>query len=249
MANGSPPGEIHVGRNIDALQRQLGVTDEEMLEALGLSYNRLWDMKRRDWAQKRTIDQVAAALTRISGVPVAPLHVLTGRLDPERFASLAIEAFVRLASELDDPGPAANGGIRLPLLEPEGARLDANDLPPGEPAEVIRAAPGDFVLVATGRAMEPTIIAGDRLVGVRATAAADGDLVVASFAVAPGEWQFGVRRLRRDGERPILASDNLSADAFGRRVYPDVCPAELRIHGIVVGIWRALVDPARQDVA
>ena len=232
-------GEVHVGHNIEALQRELGVPDEALVARLGLSYNRFWDMKRRDWAQKRTVEQVAAALADLSGAPVRPEHVLTGRLDPEDFASRAVQAFVRRASELTRAEAAERGGIRLP-------RLHLGALPAGPVAgfeaadtqQVVRADPGDFVVTADGDCMAPTVADGDELVCLCAETAADGEIVVVSYADADGEWHSGVKRLKRDGDRCWLTCDNLSADPVGRRLYPDILPADLRIHGVVVGLWR-----------
>ncbi len=238
-ANG---GDLHIGRNIDSLQRQLGVSDEDMLAELGLSYNRFWDMKRREWAQKRTVAQVAAALSRLSGVAVQPDQVMTGRLRPEDFGRRAVAEFLRRAQELDPADGLPNGdGVRLP-------RLHLGSLPAG-PAEtfqaagsdlVVRADPGDFVVTADGDCMLPTLGHGDELVCVFTEQADDGQLAVVSYADEGGLWQSGVKRVRRDGDRLWLSCDNLGADSLGQRRYPDIHPAELRIHGIVVGLWRAL---------
>lgn len=238
---GHAVGDIHVGHNIEALQQQLGVTDDDMLAELGLSYNRFWDMKRREWAQKKTVAQVAEALTRLSGTTVSPEHVLTGRLEPEQFASRAVEEFIRRASALERENGLPLGGIRLPRLHlgalPAGP---VDGFEPGDPAQVVRADPGDFVVTADGECMLPAIGDGDELVCIAGDAATDGDLAVVSYADDNGDWQHGVKRVRREGDRLWLVCDNQSADAFGRRLYPDIHPTELRVHGLVVGLWRPL---------
>ncbi|NUP99748.1 MAG: LexA family transcriptional regulator [Armatimonadetes bacterium] len=233
--------DIHVGHNIDAIQQQLGVTDEAMLAALGLSYNRFWDMKRREWAQKKTIAQVAAALTELTGITVTPEQVLTGRLAPEQFAERAVETFVKLASELEREPRLPLGGVRLPRLHlgslPAGP---AEAFEPGDAAVVVRSDPGDFVVTADGDCMLPTIGDGDELVCVAAEQADDGQITVVTYADGQHHWQSGVKRFRREGDRCWLSCDNQSADSFGRRHYPDIHPLELRVHGVVVGLWRAL---------
>lgn len=233
--------DIHVGQNIEALQQQLQVSDDAMLAELGLSYNRFWDMKRREWAQKKTIAQVAGALSRLSGVAVTPEHVLCGRLDPEQFASRAVEAFLRKASELQREPAAPLGGIRLPRLHlgalPAGPALNYE---PGDPTLVVRADPGDFVVTADGECMLPTIGDGDELVCVARETAEDQQIAVVSYRDESGEWQAGVKRVRRQGELFWLTCDNQSADPLGRRLFPDIQPRELRVHGIVVGLWRPL---------
>lgn len=248
MANEPAAGEVHVGHNVAALQRQLGVSDEALREVLGLSYNRLWDLKRRDWAQKKTVEAVAAALSELAGVEVTVEQVLTGRLRPEQFAARAVAAFVQRASELAG-GPTderpAGGGIRLPRLHlgalPAGP---AQAFEAGDPTTVVRSDTGDFVVTADGDCMLPTIGDGDELVCVWTEQAASGELAVVSYADDNGEWQTGIKRIGREGERLLLICDNRSADSFGRRIYPDIRPAELRIHGLVVGLWRPLRRPA-----
>jgi hypothetical protein len=232
-------GEVHVGRNIEALQRELGVSDEALVARLGLSHNRFWDMKRRDWAQKKTVALVAAALSEASGTAVSAENVLTGRLDAEAFASRAVEAFVRRAEQLSRPEGRSLGGIRLPRLHlgalPAGP---VTGFETGDAQQVVRADPGDFVITADGDCMLPTLCDGDELVCVFAETAADGDVVVASYGDEAGEWQSGIKRLVHNGEGAILRCDNQSADPLGRRLYPDIRPRDLRIHGVVVGLWR-----------
>lgn len=241
MDHGDAVHDVHVGRNIERLQQQFGISDDQMLGALGLSYNRFWDMKRREWAQKKTVAQVAAALTELTGMRVTAEHILTGRMDPEQFATLAVESFIRQASELDREEGVPLGGIRLPRLHlgalPAGP---AQAYEPSDPAQIVRADPGDFVVTADGDCMVPTIGDGDELVCVMASGADDGQVVVASYADESGEWQSGVKRLRKDGDVSWLTCDNQSADAFGRRLFPDITPTEVRVIGIVVGLWRPL---------
>ncbi|MBI2297946.1 MAG: S24 family peptidase [Armatimonadetes bacterium] len=241
MQNSTSKGEIHIGRNIDALQHQLSLTDEQLLGVLGLSYNRFWDMKRRDWAQKKTIAQVAAALTQLSGMSISPEQILTGRLGPEQLASRAVEQFIRMVSELEHEDAVPMGGVRLPRLHlgavPAGP---AATFEPGDPSQVVRADPGDFVVCADGDCMLPTIKDGDELVCVHAESAVDGEVVVASYADELGDWQSGIKRLRSNGGGVRLTCDNQSADALGRRLFPDIVPVELRVQGVVVGLWRPL---------
>jgi len=241
VANGSTegPDEVHLGRHIEALQAELGVSDEALLQRLGLSYNRFWDMKRRDWAQKKTVLSVAAALSELSGVPVTVEHVLTGRLEPEQFAARAVRAFMRSVSALDSSG--LSGGIRLPRLHlgavPAGQALHFE---PDEPQTVVRSDHGDFVVTADGDCMVPTLADGDEAICVYAESARDHDVVVCSYCDESGEWQSGIKRLRHSGDRNWLSCDNQSADVHGRRFYPDIHPIELRLHGVVVGIWRSM---------
>ena len=231
--------EVHLGRHIEALQADLGVSDEALIERLGLSYNRFWDMKRRDWAQKKTVSAVAAALSELSGVTVTVEHVLTGRLAPEQFAQRAVRAFMRSVSALDSGGVA--GGVRLPRLHlgaiPAG---QAAQFEPDEPQLVVRSDPGDFVVTADGDCMLPTLADGDEAICVFAESARDHDVVVCTYCDEAGEWQSGIKRLRQTGDRSWLICDNQSADLHGRRFYPDIHPAQLRLHGVVVGIWRPL---------
>ncbi|MBI5830846.1 MAG: S24 family peptidase [Armatimonadetes bacterium] len=232
-------GEVHLGRHIEALQAELGVSDEALIERLGLSYNRFWDMKRRDWAQKKTVVAVAAALAEVSGVPVTAEHVLTGRLAPEQFAARAVRAFMRSVSALDSSG--LSGGIRLPRLHlgavPAGS---APQFEPDEPHTVVRSDSGDFVVTADGDCMMPTMDDGDEAICVFAESARDHDVVVCSYCDEAGEWQSGIKRLRQSGDRSWLSCDNQSADVHGRRFHPDIHPTQLRLHGVVVGIWRPL---------
>lgn len=232
---------VHVGQNIEALQRQLQVSDEALRDALDISYNRLWDMKRRDWAQKKTVEQVAAALSELSGTTVTAENVLTGHLGPETFARRAVEAFVQRAAELGGGLGAFGGGISLPRLHLGEVRAGpAAAFQAGDADTVVRADAGDFVVTASGDCMLPTIADGDELVCRWSEAVGDGDLAMVSYCDAHGEWQSGVKRVRRDGTRLFLACDNRSADALGQRHYPDIYPSELRIHALVVGLWRPL---------
>lgn len=231
--------ELHLGRRIEALQAELGVSDQALVERLGLSYNRFWDMKRRDWAQKKTVSAVAAALSELSGVTVTPEHVLTGRLAPEQFAARAVQAFMRSVSALDSSG--LSGGLCLPRLH-LGA-LPAGQAPqfePDEPRTVVRSDSGDFVVTADGDCMVPTLADGDEAICRFSESARDGDVVVCSYCDDGEEWQSGIKRLRQSGDRAWLTCDNQSADVHGRRYYPDIHPRQLRLHGVVVGIWRPL---------
>lgn len=238
----SPGAEaVHVGQNIEALQQLLQVPDEALRGALDVSYNRLWDMKRRDWAQKKTIEQVAAALTQLSGTPVTPENVLTGHLGPESFARRAVEAFVQRAAELGGGlmASGATGGVSLPRLHLGEVRAGpAAAFQAGDADTVVRADPGDFVVTADGECMLPTIAHGDELVCMWSEAAGDGELAMVSYCDQNGDWQTGVKRVRRDGPRLYLQCDNRASDALGERHYPDIHPDELRIHAVVVGLWR-----------
>ena len=226
---------VHLGRNIDALQTQLQVSDEQMLAALGLSYNRFWDMKRRDWAQKKTVSQVAAALSGLSGVDVSCEQVLCGRLEPERFAERAVSEFLRQVQRLGEAtGPTA-GGLALPRLHVTEAGAELREL-----AQVVRPELGEFCFTAAGDAMLPVIAAGDQVVCQAMAAVAEGQPAVVTWTDAGGTRQTEIRRVRHEAERVWLAADNLSTDAFGRRVYADQQPSECEIHGLVLGLWRTV---------
>lgn len=230
---------IHVGQNIDHLQNQLGVTDEALQDALGLSYSRFWDLKRRNWAQKKTVDTVAEALSKLSGARISAHQVLSGRLEPDQFAVRAVREFVRAAEQLERTRDTGFGGIRLPRLHlgalPAGP---AATFEAGDPQQVVQAMPGDFVVTADGDCMFPTLADGDQLICLAHDHADDQDVVVVGYAERFGEWQTGIKRLRRDGDRLWLTCDNPSRDALGGKVYGDIYPHELRIHGVVVGLWR-----------
>lgn len=238
MADTVTRGDIHLGRNIDALQHQLGVTDEDMLATLGLSYNRFWDMKRRDWAQKKTVAQVASALTELSGLSITASQVLSGRLEPEQYAARAVEEFIRLAGELGSGNGIPVGGVRLPRLGLETAGPEGAEV--GTTEQIVSTDPGDCVVTAPDAAMLPTIAPGDELVCRLTGEAADGAVVVASYLLEDGIWRSGVRRLRCEGDLTWLMCDNQSADPYGQRLFPDEHPAGLTVHGQVTGVWRNL---------
>jgi phage repressor protein C with HTH and peptisase S24 domain len=183
---------------------------------------------------------VARALSRLSGVEVSAEQVLTGRLAPEQFATRAVAALAREVEALERTRVPL-GGIRLPRFHlgalPAGP---VKAFEPGDAQQVVRADPGDFVVTADGDCMVPTVCHGDELICVFSDQATDGDVVVASYADDRGEWQSGVKRLRRETERAWLTCDNRSADPLGHRLYPDIHPAQIRLHGVVVGLWRPL---------